>query len=196
MKKFIVFEGIDGSGKSTQSKFLANYLNGAYTFEPTDNKIGKLIREVLEGKEKFSKETLALLFAGDRIEHNKEIINLLNSSYVICDRYVYSSLAYQLTQGINLNYIMEINKFAKIPDVVIYLLVSVENALNRMDNRTNKEIFEKKEFLTKLINNYNLIIEKELFRPKLGYIIIDTNNKSIEEVNNEIIKKLEEKEII
>ena len=61
--KFIVFEGIDGSGKTVQSKKLSKSIDGYYTYEPTDGEIGKLIRRVLRGEVCYSGETLALLFA-------------------------------------------------------------------------------------------------------------------------------------
>ncbi|ABR55931.1 dTMP kinase [Methanococcus aeolicus Nankai-3] len=195
MNKFIVFEGIDGSGKTTQAKLLADYLNGIYTCEPTNGEIGQLIRKVLGGKN-CEKESLALLFAGDRVEHIKEIEHKLIENMVICDRYVYSSMVYQSIQGIDIDFIASINRFAKIPDVLIYLDVSIEESLKRMGDRDSKEIFENKEILQKVNKKYMNIINERLFEPKNGYILINTDNKTVEEVHKEIIKKLMDKKII
>ncbi len=186
--KFIVFEGIDGSGKTTQSKMLSKKVNGKYTFEPTDGDIGRYIRKILCGK-KCEKETLALLFAADRVEHVVNIKNDLKKTHVICDRYLYSSMVYQSIQGIDLEFIMSINRFAKRPDVMIFLDVSIDESLKRM-NEKSKEIFENKDTLKKVKKKYYEIIEKELFKPKYGYVIIDTTNKSICEVHKEIVCKL------
>ncbi|WP_292460693.1 dTMP kinase [Methanothermococcus sp.] len=191
--KFIVFEGIDGSGKTTQSKLLSEKINGKYTFEPTNGEIGKLIRNILNGK-KCEKETLALLFAADRIEHTEEIKQNLKKSHIVCDRYIYSSVVYQSIQGIELDFIMNINKFAKKPDVLIFLDVDIEESFKRMGGRS-KEIFENREMLEKVRKKYHEIIERRLFEPKYGYIQVDTTGKAIEEVYNEITKELREKNI-
>lgn len=195
MDKFIVFEGIDGSGKTTQAKLLADYLNGIYTCEPTTGEIGQLIRKILNGKN-CEKETLALLFAGDRVEHIKEIERQLKENTVICDRYVYSSIVYQSIQGIDIDFIVNINKFAKLPDILIFLDVSIEESLKRMGDRDSKEIFENKETLKKVNEKYAHIINNKLFEPKNGYILINTDNKTVEEVHKEIINKLMDKNII
>ena len=206
--KFIVFEGIDGSGKTTQSKLLSEKIKGKYTCEPTNGEIGKLIRKVLSGKKlrkscglahsslrsKCEKETLALLFAADRVEHVVDIEQNLKKSHIVCDRYIYSSMVYQSIQGIELDFIMNINKFAKKPDVLIFLDVDIEESFKRMGGRS-KEIFENKEMLEKVRKIYHEIIERRLFEPKYGYIWIDTTGKTIEEVHDEIIRELREKNI-
>ena len=192
--KFIVFEGIDGSGKTTQSKLLSKKINGKYTFEPTDGDIGKYIRKVLSGK-KCEKEALALLFAADRVEHVVDIEQDLKKSHIVCDRYVYSSIVYQSIQGIDLDFIVNINRFAKKPDVMIFLDVNIEESFKRMGGRS-KEIFENKDTLEKVKKKYYEIIEKRLFKPKYGYIVVDTTNKDIDEVHDEIMEELREKGII
>ena len=192
--KFIVFEGIDGSGKTTQSKLLSKKINGKYTFEPTDGDIGKYIRKILSGK-KCEKEALALLFAADRVEHVVDIEQDLKKSHIVCDRYVYSSIVYQSIQGIDLDFIVNINRFAKKPDVMIFLDVNIDESFKRMGGRS-KEIFENKDTLEKVKKKYYEIIEKRLFEPKYGYIVVDTTDKNIDEVHDEIMEELREKGII
>ncbi|AEF95975.1 dTMP kinase [Methanotorris igneus] len=184
-RMFIVFEGIDGSGKTTQAKLLTKKLNAFYTCEPTEGQIGRLIREILKGKKKCEKETLALLFAADRVEHVKLIEEKLKESHVVCDRYLYSSIAYQTSQGVDEDFILQINRFAKKPDIVVLLTVDVEEGMKRLGKE--KEIFEKEEFLKKVQNKYLKLAKKE------GFIVIDTTNKSINESHEEILKIIKSK---
>ena len=103
--KFIVFEGIDGAGKTTQVKLLAERLKALgkkvyITAEPTALPSGKALREVLGGKVKKSDTEIAVMFTLDRIAHNVDARSgiekmLSEGAYVLCDRYYYSSLAYQ-----------------------------------------------------------------------------------------------------
>ncbi|MBP2142974.1 dTMP kinase [Methanococcus voltae] len=194
-KKFIVFEGIDGSGKSTQAKMLADRINAILDYEPTNSEVGKLIRKGLsEGC--FEKETLALLFAGDRVEHCKELEKRLEKNHIICDRYVYSSMVYQNTQGIDMKYICDINKYARVPDIVVLLDLNPELSMLRVNDRTgNNEIFEKIEFQKIIREKYIEIFEKpefekNMFMPSI-YIKIDAN-KSISELHNEIYNLIKE----
>jgi len=193
--KFIVFEGIDGSGKTVQSKKLSESINGYYTYEPTDGEIGKLIRRVLRGEMDYSGETLALLFAADRREHIFTIRKELKYRHVISDRYIYSSIVYQNIQGVDLDFILNINRFAIKPDILVYLDVDVEEALRRM-GKNRKEIFENREMLELIRERYWSIIESRIVEPRHGYIVIDTTKKSIEETHKEILRALKERKII
>lgn len=156
----MVIEGIDGSGKGTQSRLIKDWLEERghqvlFTQEPTDGEVGRLLRKkLLEGD--LAPETEALLFAADRREHQSEITMALSKgSIVICDRYLPSSLAYQGARGVNLDWIREINRFARIPDRVFLLDLEPEKALERINNRLRKlDYFEKTEFLKKVRNIY------------------------------------------
>ncbi|WP_459200908.1 dTMP kinase [Methanococcus sp. CF] len=193
MHKFIVFEGIDGCGKTTQAKLLAEKLNAVFTFEPTDGKIGKAIREILAGS-KCQKETLALLFAADRVEHVSEIEEYLKKSHVVSDRYVYSSIIYQMSQGIPKEFIYGINDYAKTPDLVILLDVDLNEALLRMESR-EKEIFEKIDIQRKIKEGYYNLMnsDNEKFMPEHGFIVIDTTSKTINQVFDEILNAVIDK---
>lgn len=175
---FIVFEGIDGSGKTEQVKQLAKKLiNMKYdivvTREPTKNSsIGRLIHKILYEKVEVTEESLALLFAADRIDHTKlKIIpELEKGKVVLSDRYVYSSIAYQ-SVGMNVNidtdWIRKINKFSIEPDIVIFLDISVESARIRI-NESQKRVQDKKIFEN--------LKKQELIRSKY-YEIFGFNSK-------------------
>ncbi|MCL2691122.1 MAG: dTMP kinase [Candidatus Bathyarchaeota archaeon] len=139
---FICIEGLDGSGKSTQAKLLTKKLckagyNAVFTAEPSQGKIGKFIRKRLFEQERLPTTVEALLFAADRIEHvQNTIVPALNEGkIVISDRYVYSSLAYQGSAGLDLNWIETINANAKKPDLSIFVDVAPEVVLDRLKRK-------------------------------------------------------------
>ena len=159
---YIVLEGIDGCGKSTQSKLLEDYLkeNGFKVKtiqEPTDNNIGKLIREILTQKNSTTptvQKTLGLLFAADRMHLSNKIENLeKDNTIVISDRSFYSSLVYQEPY----NWIKELNKYVKIPDIVLLLDIDVKKSVLRTEGIDE---FENIEFLTKVKEKYNKLAEE------------------------------------
>ncbi len=154
--KFIVLEGADGSGKSTHARLLSEHLKGCgmgvvVTQEPTKGFIGQAIRMILSGKIKVSPETLTLLFTADRAEHVDKVIKpaLEEGKVVISDRYYYSTVAYQSVQGVNEQWISQLNSFVPDPDLVIVLEVASEKALARMSHR-EKEVFEVLNFQKKV----------------------------------------------
>lgn len=158
---FIVLEGIDGAGKSTQAKLLAEWFEnrGGYdvvlTKEPTDTPFGKLIRRlvltggkegIIDGGAKISHEAEALLFAADRAEHVDKLIkpSLEAGKVVISDRYFYSSLAYQWARGgLDLEWLIDLNRFAVKPDIVFLLDLPVKESMNRIRSRKVKSEFDK-----------------------------------------------------
>ena len=170
--RFIVFEGIDGSGKTTQLKLLAERLRSEgkmvyMTAEPTDMPSGKALREALGGKVKKSEWDMALMFVSDRIAHNLDgesgIKKKLDEGYyVICDRYYYSTLAYQgystdyeWVKGMNLS-CPEIIR----PDVCIYLDLLPAQSLERITRgRDSVEIYENEETLARVREKFLSVIE-------------------------------------
>jgi len=191
---FIVFEGIDGSGLTTQSKILGKYLEkrGKKVFltkEPTENLIGKIIRKILKGQRKLNQETLALLFAADRSMHMDIIKERLKDSFVICDRYYFSNYAYQMLD-VDIEYLIQINSRFLKPDLTIFLNVPPEVCKKRIDeNREHIEIFETLETLERIKKNYLEIMER--FRRE-GFNIAEIDgNRSIEETHEAVVKCLE-----
>ena len=139
---FIVIEGLDGSGKTTQAKLLAANLSQShralYTFEPSEGRIGTFIRDgCLYEEKRLHAEVEALLFAADRIEHVEHVIKpaLKDGRLVISDRYIYSSLAYQGSAGVSLTWIETLNACALKPDFAVFIDVSPETVLKRLERR-------------------------------------------------------------
>lgn len=169
--KFIVFEGIDGAGKTTQVNLLAKKIKSLggsvfLTAEPTELESGKELRRVLGGEIKKSDCEIAVMFTLDRIAHNVHecdgINALLDAGYtVLCDRYYYSSLAYQgsvtdyaWVKSLNLN-CPEIRK----PDLCIFLDLTPEQSLQRITKGRDKlEIFENVETLTRVRERFFSVI--------------------------------------
>ena len=167
---FICIEGLDGSGKTTQAQLLTERLyknyNAVYTAEPSRGKIGTFIRECCLYEEKrLPTEAEALLFAADRIEHvqNEIAPALAEGKIVICDRYIYSSLAYQGSAGLSLAWIKTINARALQPDFSIFIDVSPERVLERLQRK--KSVMETLEIQRKVREVYlKFVDEGELIR--------------------------------
>lgn len=166
--RFIVLEGIDGSGKGTQLEMLKVRLEQAghsvwVTREPSESKIGKLIREGLGDATKMDEATIALLFAADRLHHIHEIkTHLEKDDIVLCDRYVLSSLAYN-SQTLTLEWILSINKHADSrlhPDLTLLFDLSAQDAMHRIDVRgDNKERYESQKQLLQVRDMYLMLAE-------------------------------------
>jgi dTMP kinase len=155
---FIVFEGIDGCGKSTHARLLTEWLKKRrhevlLTAEPTEGRIGRFIREVLSGREVVDPKTLALLFTADRYEHLQNVVEpaLRGGKLVVSERYYHSTIAYQNAQGVDWNWLFDLNRHARKPDLTILLDVKPKKGVSR--TRTN-EIFEEVEFLQRVRDNY------------------------------------------
>lgn len=139
--RFIVLEGLDGAGTTTQGALLAARLleHGIpveLTKEPTDGVIGKLARAFTDGDTHFEPETVALLFAADRIEHTVEIRGLLEAgTWVVSDRYVASSLAYQTSQGLPFEWVGTLNSRAMEPDATVFVDTPVATCVERLAAR-------------------------------------------------------------
>ncbi len=171
--KFIAFEGIDGSGKSSQIILLKEKMEAMghkvyTTFEPTDNKIGNIIRSILKGDEKADHVTIAALFAADRLHHilNEQdgILKKLSEGYIVLtDRYYFSSYAYHSVH-VDMDWVIEINKKSADllrPNLNIFIDVQPEIALKRIqEGRTEIDLFETIDMLGSVYKNYLISFEK------------------------------------
>ncbi|MBI4843346.1 MAG: dTMP kinase [Nitrospirae bacterium] len=196
-KRFITFEGTEGSGKTTQVGLLAKHLKEAghdvlLTFEPGGTAIGQKIRGLLlDPQNNMDPMTELLLYYADRAQHIKEIIQpaLQSGSFVISDRFTDSTVAYQgFARGLNLNIINPLNEIvvreAK-PALTFVLEIDVKEGLRRNRHAKKEDRFELEdiEFHTRVRDGYRQIAESDPQRVK----IIDAS-KSPEEVSREIIK--------
>lgn len=181
---YIVLEGIDGAGKSTQINLLKEWLieNGLdveTVVEPTDGDVGKLIRKILTYPNALDdniQKTLGLLFAADRLVlMNKLDLLEKENKVIISDRSFYSSLVYQKPQ----EWIYEINKYAKIPDLVLLMDLDVKKSVSRCGN---EDTFENEEFLSVVKDSY-----QKLARENDNFKIINANN-GINKVSSDIKK--------
>ena len=198
--RFIVFEGLDGSGQSTQVKLLKEYfdrqgLAAILTKEPTQwTEAGKKIKDALEGREEIAPLKLQELFCEDRREHlEKEIIPVLkNGKIVVCDRYFFSTLAFG---GINvpIEKLKILNQDFLYPDMIFYLQVRPEVCVERINQRgKGVKFFEKLEKLKKVAANY-----AELAKKFQGVKVLN-GEKKIKEIHQEVlmtVKKLLEEEV-
>ena len=154
-------EGIDGCGKSTQSKLLLEKLEGEgekviILKEPTKRPHGQKLWDVLHGKRKATNEEILELFVLDRIQHVEEKIQpaLDDGAVVLMDRYYYSSMAYQVAGGIDVEDIRKKHAFAPKPDVVLIFDLPVSVALERVKGHSDADEFEKEEHLEKVREAY------------------------------------------
>ena len=173
---FIVLEGIDGSGTTTQVAQAVDWMRRQgeqvqTTREPSDGPIGTQIRQILSGRlvtraadgsaQPVDPAAVALLFAADRIDHVRSEIEpaLAAGHHVLCDRYVLSSLAYQ-SVDVDLKFVRAINDKAPAPDLTIFLEVSPEVAMARVsERRPGRDVFETMPFQRRVAESYQRLLE-------------------------------------
>ncbi len=170
MALFIVFDGLDGSGKGDMIRLLRDYLSEKHlhvlvTREPTEGQYGKKIRKMLR-KDIYPKEDAELClhyFVKDREEHLKKEIEpaLKKGTTVISDRYYYSTIAFQNTQGIDIEQVVFENMAFRTPDIAFILDLPPGLALERIEKRGSpKEKFEQPDFMKELRQNFLRLKEK------------------------------------
>ncbi len=198
--KFIVFEGLDGSGKTTQLEMLYKKIKSICkerecitTKEPSDDMLGRLCREIGSGKISMLPETAALLYAADRIEHIDKVLlpKLESGCHIICDRYYLSNIAYQSVKTDFYN-ILSYNKAAmeKLrPDITIYVDVPPEACQKRRTSRgTTTDIYETLDYAKKIHKQYLLAIDR---LKETENILIINGDRSPDEVAADIWSRLE-----
>lgn len=198
IKNFIVFEGIDGAGTTTQIKLLAEKLGQEkvwQTAEPTDKETGKFLRKMLKGDFAVSEKTASYLFAADRCEHifgkNGILEQTANGKIVLSDRYFFSSLAYQsVTCGKELPELL--NSPFPLPEILFYFKIDPEISLSRVESRGEaKEIYEKIDFQKKTASLYDAVMQEYKGAKGAGMKLIEVDaSKSIQEISDFIYKSI------
>lgn len=185
---FFAFEGIDGSGKSTQIKSLVEQLRNhglkCYeTCEPSEGPVGTMVRQILTGRMKADGRVITSLFAADRLDHLTNEVNGLCKEIdrgitVVTDRYYFSNYAYN-SVDMDMNWVMECNRLSAEllrPTLNIFLDIPVDVALERISkNRLHTELYEKEERLLAVRKNYFKAFEVTKDRERVA--IIDANAK-------------------
>ncbi len=201
-KLFIVLEGIDGSGSSTQSELLKEYFlsqgeKAVISPEPSSGIIGNLIRQALKKRILFTEDTdlfdeqMAYLFAADRHDHLYNdvdgVFKLINDGFhVISTRYYFSSLAYNCQTPEEFDFVSKLNHKFPNPDLAIYLDISPEVSLSRISDRSLKEVYETKDKLSKVRKNY-----LKIFGNYPDNLLIIDGTKDILEISHHIISAIE-----
>jgi len=180
--KFITFEGIDGSGKSTQARLLLDHMNnsGVETIlvrEPGGTNISESIREILlhSSSSQMGDRTESLLMTASRAQLTQEVIipNIDQGKFVIADRYSDSTLAYQGGgRKLDIEWLIELNNYATftlLPDITFFVDIRPEEALRRQDSDKDRIEGEGIEFQTRVRKTYQILAER--FNDR--YVIID-----------------------
>ncbi|NLC34320.1 MAG: dTMP kinase [Erysipelothrix sp.] len=195
---FITFEGPDGSGKTTISKLVAERLEqcgyaSLYTREPGGNRISESIRDIILDVDNVNMDirTEALLYAASRRQHLQEKIvpALLENKIVICDRFIDSSLAYQgYARDIGIEDVLKINEFAiegHYPDITLFLDISAEEGLARIEGRDHKDRLdlESLDFHQRVYDGYQMVLKQ--FKERM--VVIDAE-RAIDDIVNEAVE--------
>ena len=191
--RLIVFEGIDGTGKSTQVEMLSQKLQAAgynvvSTREPTDGIYGQRIRALYVNRESVSKEEELELFLSDRREHVENLIApaLTEGKIVLTDRYYLSTAAYQGAAGDDFEKIMQMNEeFAPVPDLVIMLELSAAESVRRIQTYRKDALndFEQEEGLQQVAKVFEKINRPYIKRIDATKKIAEVHNMIMVEIN-------------
>jgi dTMP kinase len=198
---FIVIEGVDGSGKTTQinllkQRFAAHNLSAVETHEPSDGVVGRLIRDIMRGNTPATQSTLAALFLADRLEHINNPVHgmkalMAKGHHIICSRYYFSNYAFQ-SEYVPIEWLVQCNSICKQelqPDLIIYLNIDPAASNERVQKgREHIEIFENLE---------KTIKAHEAFLAAFKQYVSDENihiinaHQNITEIGNEIWRLVE-----
>jgi len=198
---FIVVEGIDGSGKTTQIELLKNKFKSANrkvieTAEPTDGPIGSLVRNIMKGRVQTDQSTIAALFAADRLDHISNPVNGLltkmeEGNNIICSRYYFSNYAFQ-SEYVPIDWLVNINSLSKTylkPDLTFYINVDPKVCIERIS--TGRSEVEMYENLEKLTSTHDAFLRHfKDFEEGESIHLID-GQQSVEDISAEIWKIVE-----
>lgn len=182
--RFIVFEGPDGSGTTRHSALFSERMRKTdnsviLTAEPTESSIGQEIRGILHQETMPSPDAIQLLFCADRADHIASLVQpaLDNGQTVVCDRYTLSTIIYGTAQGVNKEWLTEINaKFPK-PDLTFITLPPFEVCMKRINKRPTTDQFELESFQRRVYEQYKTVENPQT-------VFIDTSRSKHESAEN------------
>jgi dTMP kinase len=192
LKNFIVLESLDGAGTTTQAKLLSGRcteqgIPATLTHEPTDHVAGRTIRSILRKQAAAQPQTLALLFAADRNEHIYSPGGIRdmtgNGQRVICDRYLFSSLAYQ-SVDCGWDFVRALNDRFPLPEILIFLDIQPREGEKRLASRPEREIFEFEDFQIRAAVGYKRAMD-EYAESGMRILSIDAT-RDLQAIHNEI----------
>jgi dTMP kinase len=203
--RFIVFEGLDGAGTTTQAaKLQAHFTRrGSPSFltnEPTGEPIGAFIRRLLGAEERGrdgspfrpGEQAMGLLFAADRLSHSRAIEARLEAGeHVVCDRYLFSSMAYQtLDPAIRAEWVIDINEGCAVPDVTLFLAAPVDVCLARIRARAgDASIYETRAHLETIARNYERLLP--MYAASFGHVVRIDGTKPVDRVHDAVVEAIE-----
>lgn len=190
---YVLFEGIDTCGKTTQLKLLKKHFpNAIYTKEPGGTDFGQEAREILLSSKLSSKRAELLLFLADRAEHYTQTIKGNDSKLIVSDRGFLSGIGYALANDdFSFEYLLELNKFAlenQFPDLIILFITNVQTVQERMLSRNEKADGIELRGIEYLISVQEQMRES-LAKLNTPYLLIDAT-KSVEEIHQLIVKEI------
>jgi len=191
---FLSIDGANGVGKTSISKLLYEKLKERHskvflTKEPTSSNIGQFIRN-LENTEEYKGYPLAYMILADRYYHINNIEEKLNDGYiVISDRYIASSLVYQVLDGINIEEVLQQNLKFKKPDIYFFITMKEEKIRNNFRNRKNLTRFEKNSTIQKELELFD---DAKNILEKYEYTCITIHNEVLEESVELILSYIDE----
>jgi len=185
--KFIVFEGLDRSGKTTivnelYERLVSNFPVKKIRFPNRDDQLGKLVDGYLRKQVKFEDETIHLLFSGDRYEHRLMINEIRKNNIILCDRYSMSGIVYSAAKGLDLNWCIMVESLLPKPDLTIFIDTPMEELIKRKG--FGDEVYDNKIFQEKTYALY-----QELLKNEKNSFIVD-GSLPINEIIEIIIKRI------
>jgi dTMP kinase len=164
--RFVVLEGLDGAGTTTQAELLAETLGTrdlavCLTAEPTNGPLGRILRSHVRGEISLGPQTTALTFTADRADHLEGTIRpaLARGEWVVSDRYLLSTIAYQGAEGVDRGWILESSRGFDVPDLTVYLDVPASQLSERLATRDRTDRYESPDLTDHLRASYEESIE-------------------------------------
>lgn len=187
---FVVLEGLDAAGTTTQTRLVTRALGAFETAEPSEGPIGRVLRTHIRNEISLDPVSATLAFTADRADHLHRVIRpaLDSGDTVVCDRYILSTLAYQGASGVDMDWIMRMSECFEIPSVTIFLEVDEDTRLARLRRRATLDRYEDPSQAESLRKAYHCAID--LLRARGQKIVMVDGAPDKNAVRDEILSLL------